>query len=72
MCLFIRNVLLLQIAPSELEAVLLQHPDVADAAIVGIPDDVAGEIPAAMLVLKPGKTLTENDVMLHVKSKYII
>ncbi|KAI0827049.1 phenylacetyl-CoA ligase [Trametes gibbosa] len=42
-----------QVAPSELEGHLLHHPDVADAAVIGIPDDYAGEAPLAYVVLKP-------------------
>jgi len=42
----------LQVAPAELEAVLLSHPSVADAAVVGLPDLEAGEIPKAFVVLK--------------------
>jgi acyl-CoA synthetase (AMP-forming)/AMP-acid ligase II len=41
-----------QVAPAELEAVLLAHPSVIDAAVVGSPDDEAGEVPKAFLVLK--------------------
>jgi len=40
------------VAPAELEAVLLSHPMVADAAVVGSPDEEAGEVPKAFLVLK--------------------
>ena len=43
-----------QVAPAELEALLLRHPDVADAAVIGIPDQVGGEVPRAFVVLKPG------------------
>ena len=43
----------LQVAPSELEGYLLGHPDVADAAVVGVPDEYAGELPRAYVVLKP-------------------
>ncbi|KAH9903312.1 phenylacetyl-CoA ligase [Cubamyces lactineus] len=42
-----------QVAPSELEGHLLDHPDVADVAVIGIPDDFAGEAPLAYVVLKP-------------------
>ncbi|MFK7860556.1 MAG: AMP-binding protein [Granulosicoccus sp.] len=41
-----------QIAPAELEALIITHPDVADVAVVGIPDDEAGEVPKAYLVYK--------------------
>ncbi len=39
-----------QVAPAELEAVLVAHPRIADAAVIGVPDDEAGEIPVAFLV----------------------
>ncbi len=42
----------LQVAPAELEAVLLSHPAVADAAVVPVPDEEAGELPKAFVVLK--------------------
>ena len=46
----------LQIAPAELEAVLLAHPSVADAAVVPIADDEAGQVPKAFVVLKAEAT----------------
>jgi acyl-CoA synthetase (AMP-forming)/AMP-acid ligase II len=42
----------LQVAPAEIEAVLLSHPAVADAAVVPSPDEEAGEVPKAFIVLK--------------------
>jgi len=42
----------LQVAPAELEAVLLSHPSVADAAVIPYPDDEAGEVPKGIVVLK--------------------
>ena len=49
----------MQIAPAELEAVLLSHPAVADAAVVPRKDDEAGEIPHAFVVLKAPATAAE-------------
>src|SRR6202022_79631 len=42
----------LQVAPAELEAILLGHPGVADAAVIPSPDEEAGEVPKAFVVLK--------------------
>jgi len=42
------------IAPAELEAVIWQHPDVADCAVIGVPDAEAGEIPKAYVVPQSG------------------
>jgi acyl-CoA synthetase (AMP-forming)/AMP-acid ligase II len=39
-----------QVAPAELEALLITHPDVADCAVIGIPDEEAGELPKAFVV----------------------
>ncbi|KAJ3863861.1 phenylacetyl-CoA ligase [Lentinula novae-zelandiae] len=52
----------LQVAPAELEGHLLMHPRIADAAVIGIPDEYAGEVPMAFVVLQPGAaTLVEHD-----------
>lgn len=45
-----------QVPPAELEAVLLAHPCIADAAVIPIPDDEAGEVPKAVVVLKTETT----------------
>ena len=55
-----------QVAPAELEALLLTHPDVADAAVIGMPDDEAGEVPKGFVVLKPGAQTRETDIMEFV------
>jgi len=55
-----------QVPPAELEAVLLRHPDVADAAVIGVPDDEAGEIPAGYVVLRPGAAASPAEIMRFV------
>ena len=59
----------LQVAPAELEAVLLTHEAVADAAVFPQADAEAGEIPKAAVVLKPGKTITAEALMLYVQER---
>jgi acyl-CoA synthetase (AMP-forming)/AMP-acid ligase II len=50
------------IYPSDLEAVLVQHAAVAEAAVVGVPSDVWGETPVAFVVLKPGADAQAGDI----------
>ena len=52
-----------------LEDVLLSHPGVADACVIGKPDAVAGELPMAFVVLEPGHTLTAQQIRDFVASK---
>jgi len=55
-----------QVAPAELEALLLTHPAVADTAVVSKPDDEAGEIPKAFVVRTPGASATAAELMSYV------
>lgn len=48
-----------QVAPAELEALLLSHPAVADAAVIPSPDEEAGEVPKAFVVLRDNATKEE-------------
>ncbi|KAL6521696.1 4-coumarate--CoA ligase-like 1 [Orobanche gracilis] len=57
-----------QVAPAELEAILLTHPSVEDAAVVGIPDEEAGEIPAACVVINKKAKESEEDIVNYVSS----
>jgi len=57
----------LQVAPAELEAVLLAHPDIADAAVVRSPDEEAGEVPKAFVVAR--KQLSAEEVMAFVAER---
>ncbi len=51
----------------DLEDLISQHPAVAAAAVVGIPDDKWGERPHAQIILKPGQSATAADIQSHLK-----
>lgn len=55
-----------QVAPAVLEAVLLEHPAIADAAVIGAPDDDGQEVPKAFVVVQQGAELDAEAVMAHV------
>eukprot|EP00253_Pinus_taeda_P017891 PITA_17891 len=52
-----------QVAPAELEALLLSHPEIAEAAVIPFPSKEAGQVPMAYIVRKPGSTLSETGVI---------
>ena len=56
----------LQVSPSELELLLLTHPDVMDAAVSSIPDEIAGELPRGYVVRKPGSKVTEDELIKFI------
>ena len=62
-----------QVAPAELEALLLTHEAVQDAAVIGRPDDTSGELPRAYVVLKPhnrdSKGPSEDEISEWVKER---
>ncbi|HWJ82724.1 MAG TPA: AMP-binding protein [Nocardioides sp.] len=58
-----------QVPPAELEAILLTHPDIADAAVVAHPDEEGGEVPRAFVVLQEGASLTADEVMAYVAER---
>lgn len=55
--------------PREIEDVIYEHPAVKICAVIGKPDPVASEIPKAFVVLKEGKTATEEEIKRFVNSK---
>lgn len=55
-----------QVPPAELEAILLSHPRVKDAAVIGIPDERSGELPLAFIVRQPGVEVTADELTAFV------
>jgi acyl-CoA synthetase (AMP-forming)/AMP-acid ligase II len=59
-----------QVAPAELEAVLLTSPDIADAAVIGVKDEATGEeLPKAFVVRSPGSSISAQEVMDYAGSR---
>lgn len=58
-----------QVAPAEIEQILFTHPLVADCAVFGVPDPRQGEVPKAAVVVVPGATLSEEDVISYVADR---
>jgi long-chain acyl-CoA synthetase len=59
----------LNVYPREVEELLYEHPAVAEAAVIGIRDDWLGEEVAAVVTLKPGASVTPDELREHVKSQ---
>jgi acyl-CoA synthetase (AMP-forming)/AMP-acid ligase II len=57
------------LSPGEIEEVLLEHPAVADCAVVGIPDEQWGESVAAVVVLKEGSAATASELQAWVRGR---
>lgn len=51
----------------DLENMISQHPAVAGAAVVGVPDEKWGERPYALITLKPGESISEQDIKQHLQ-----
>ena len=58
-----------KIFPREVEEVLYAHPKVAEAVLIGIPDEYRGEAPKAFLVLKPGQQATAEEIIAYCKER---
>jgi fatty-acyl-CoA synthase len=55
------------ISSVEVEKVIQNHPTVFEVVVIGIPDEQWGEVPKALVVLKPGETASEGDIITHVR-----
>jgi fatty-acyl-CoA synthase len=59
----------INVAPAEVEAVLMAHPDIYLAYVVGVPDETRDEILAAVVIPVTGRSLSETDVITHCRER---
>ncbi|MBV8700368.1 MAG: AMP-binding protein, partial [Bradyrhizobium sp.] len=57
------------IYPAEVESAICDHPDVAEAAVIGVPDDKWGEAVKAIVVMKPGRTADATDIINFTRTR---
>ncbi len=55
--------------PSEVEAIIAQHPKVFDVAVIGVPNDIWGEAVKAVVILKEGETVREEEIIEWCRGK---
>ncbi len=58
-----------KVFPREVEEVLYAHPKVAEAVLIGVPDEYRGEAPKAFIVLKPGQQATAEEIIAYCKER---
>lgn len=56
-----------QVSPTEIENVILKHHGVNNVCVVGVPDDISGDLPAAVIVKNNGADVNENDITNLIK-----
>lgn len=57
------------IAPAEIEDVLVEHAAIAECAVAGVPDEEWGQIIAAFVVLQPGSSISAEDLQAYVRER---
>ncbi|XP_008805412.2 4-coumarate-CoA ligase 1-like [Phoenix dactylifera] len=60
-----------QVAPAELEAMLIAHPNIADSAVVSMKDDLCGELPVAFVVRSGGSEITEDEIKRYISKQVV-
>ncbi|XP_022899485.1 4-coumarate--CoA ligase 1 isoform X1 [Olea europaea var. sylvestris] len=60
-----------QVAPAEIEALLLNHPNISDAAVVPMKDEEAGEVPVAFVVKSNASTISEDEIKQFVSKQVV-
>jgi 4-coumarate--CoA ligase len=60
-----------QVAPAELEALLITHPKILDVAVIGIADEEAGEVPKAFVVVTPDNEVTLEEIQALVSENLV-
>lgn len=63
------NVQYVQVAPAELEDLLVSHPSIVDAAVVPEPEPILGTVPKAFVVKIPSSQVTEEDLIRFIAGK---
>ncbi|KAK4762406.1 hypothetical protein SAY86_008174 [Trapa natans] len=60
-----------QVAPAELEAMLIAHPDISDAAVVPMKDEAASEVPVAFTVRSNGSNISEDEIKQYISKQVV-
>ncbi|KAK7347710.1 hypothetical protein VNO80_22249 [Phaseolus coccineus] len=60
-----------QVAPAELEAMLIVHPNISDAVVVSMKDEVAGEVPVAFVVVSNGSKISEDEIKQYISKQVV-
>ncbi|XVF25313.1 hypothetical protein REPUB_Repub13aG0202600 [Reevesia pubescens] len=60
-----------QVAPAELEAMLIAHPDIIDAAVVAMKDEAAGEVPVAFVVKSDKSQISEDEIKKYISKQVV-
>ncbi|KAJ7379780.1 hypothetical protein OS493_012526 [Desmophyllum pertusum] len=58
-----------QVPPAELESLLISHSAIEDAAVIGVPDARAGELPKAFVVKKANEEITEEEIVKYIEER---